>query len=283
MFGYVRVAEDELLVKELKLYKDCYCALCKQIACFSQPARLLLSYDMTFFVLLSEIAVQDTDKQCRHRFLRRCKRQCGDIKLQYIASFSIIMQYYKLQDDVIDGKKSRRFVMNMIESGFEKVSRIYPELAAQAKSGLETLRTLEQEKTTDLDALENSFCGIFRELYRNTPYADDCTELRGQIAFHIAAWVYWFDMLQDVDEDKKSGNFNAILLGDESVMITRITERLTAHLEAAETLCEALPHSRFVGIIRNIIAYGLPMQMQVKHEQKAERCRRKKPTARVRK
>ena len=46
MFGYVKISEDELLVRNLKRYKSAYCALCKQMGCYSQLSRMMLSYDM---------------------------------------------------------------------------------------------------------------------------------------------------------------------------------------------------------------------------------------------
>lgn len=49
MFGYVKVVEDDLKIKEYKRYKKYYCDLCRHIANYSQIARLMLSYDMVFF------------------------------------------------------------------------------------------------------------------------------------------------------------------------------------------------------------------------------------------
>ena len=66
MFGYVKVYEDELLVRNWKRYKHAYCALCRQIGCYSQAARMMLSYDMVFCVTLAEAAIPDEDRHCRH-------------------------------------------------------------------------------------------------------------------------------------------------------------------------------------------------------------------------
>lgn len=61
MFGYVKVAEDDLKVKEYKRYKKYYCDLCRHIANYSQIARMMLSYDMVFFSLLLE---PDATSEC---------------------------------------------------------------------------------------------------------------------------------------------------------------------------------------------------------------------------
>lgn len=74
MFGYVKVAEDDLKVKEYKRYKKYYCDLCRHIANYSQIARMMLSYDMVFFSLLLE---PDAANECTmsKKEIRRCRKK----------------------------------------------------------------------------------------------------------------------------------------------------------------------------------------------------------------
>ena len=53
MFGYLVAADGVLEDVQLKRYKAVYCGLCRSLErCFGQGARLTLTYDMSFLVLL---------------------------------------------------------------------------------------------------------------------------------------------------------------------------------------------------------------------------------------
>ena len=53
MFGYVRVYKEELRVREYETYRGVYCTLCRALGKrYGVFARLILSYDMTFFAIV---------------------------------------------------------------------------------------------------------------------------------------------------------------------------------------------------------------------------------------
>lgn len=261
MFGYVKIVEDELLVKQHKLYKNCYCALCKQIGCYSQAARLLLSYDMTFLALLQEPIIPDLQKHCKGKWHRHCKKCAGDKKLQYCAAVSIILQYQKLQDDVIDGKKGRRLIQLAIQKGFMRAKHDYPEIEASISESMAALLDLEKESCNDFEMLEASFCSMFSNMFYNAPYRDEYADIKAEIAYHVAAWIYLFDMVQDYEEDRKTGNFNVLLIKEPGAARNELNNRLIMHLEKAEQLCGVLPYNDNTAIIQNVITLGLLRQM----------------------
>lgn len=264
MFGYVRISEDELLVRNWKKYKNAYCALCKQIGCYSQAARVMLSYDMVFCVLLVESDIPPEDRKCRRKWLKSCKKCCGDKKLQYMAAVSIILQYHKLKDDFIDGKRNRRFLMKAIERGYRKAKEDFPEIESRVAATMVRLVELENKKCTDWETLDRCFSNILYDVFICAPEKDAFSEVRGRLSRHVAAWVYWFDMLQDLEDDRKEGAYNSILLHEnEPEAIKHIHELLIKHIVEAEALCELLPYSDEIEIIRNIITVGLPKQMRV--------------------
>jgi len=261
MFGYVRIVEDELLVRQHKIYKNCYCALCKQIGCYSQISRLFLSYDMTFLALLGDPIIPDLSKRCKGKWHKHCKKCAGDEKIKYCAAVSIILQYQKLNDDVIDGKKGRRFIRRAIKRGFLRAKEDYPKTESMIANAMANLLTLEKEHCTDFERLEESFCSIFSNMFIDAPYSDSYIKIKAGISYHVAAWIYLFDMFQDVDEDRKAGNFNVLLLKDEVEARKELQSRMIMHLEKAEELCETLPYTDNTAIISNIITLGLLKQM----------------------
>lgn len=261
MFGYVKIVEDELLVRQHKLYKNCYCALCKQIGCYSQAARLLLSYDMTFLALLQEPIIPDIQKHCKGKWHRRCRKCAGDEKLRYCAAVGIILQYQKLQDDVIDGKKSRRLIQFAIQKGYHRAKRDYPEIEASIEEAMEKLVILEKERCDSFEALEACFCSIFSKMFKEAPYQDEYADIKAEIAYHVAAWIYLFDMVQDYEEDRKSGNFNVLLIKENGNARAELNSRLAMHLEKAEDFCNVLPYNDNTAIVQNVITLGLLHQM----------------------
>lgn len=262
MFGYIKICEDELLVKHHKKYKNAYCALCKQIGCYSQVSRLMLSYDMVFCVLLSGPIIPQDNQKCKRKTLKRCKKCFIGEELRYWAAVSIILQYHKLHDDVIDGKKSRRFLMYAIENGYKKAQKDFPIIDEKIRETLNQLIELETEKCVNWELLDSCCPTIMQDAFLCSPLQDDFTSIKGQIAKHIAAWVYWFDMLQDLEEDRKDENYNILLYLPEDEAKERIYQLLINHLCAAEKLCNLLPFSDEISIIQNIICLGIPNQMK---------------------
>ena len=68
MFGYIRVRESELRVRELSLYRAAYCGLCRSLGreC-GQVSRIYLSYDLTFMALVRAALAGETFRVGEHR------------------------------------------------------------------------------------------------------------------------------------------------------------------------------------------------------------------------
>lgn len=263
MFGYVKIAEDELRVREWKVYKSYYCSLCRNIAIYSQLARLMLSYDMVFFALLIEAVLPPANEGCKRKLFRKCKKECADKKLDYIAAISVILLYLKLQNDYLDGEKKKRYIMYAIESGYKKASATYPEIASTFQNAMSKLYGLENQKFCDFLMLEHAFSDCFAEVFMQPEFKDEFAEIRGEIAYHVAAWVYWFDMYLDVEKDRKRGDFNAILFcGNENKNRETVKQMILGHVSKAEELLQALPYSSNLEIVQNIISVGIPVQMR---------------------
>jgi hypothetical protein len=261
MFGLVKIAEGELKVKEWRLYKAYYCSLCRQIANYSQFSRLLLSYDMVFLGLLLGTQLQDENERCKSKFLRRCRKRCGDERMDYTAAASIILQYQKLKNDFIDGEKKKKYAMYAIDAGYRKAARTYPSMSHSISESMRQLYALEDCKCSDYPALQDCFADMMSSIVISAPISDDTLDIKAKIVYHVAAWVYLFDMLIDIEADKKSGDFNAILLNGAVDAQNDVLDILTGHIHDAEQLSRLLPYSEEVAIIQNIISYGMPMQM----------------------
>lgn len=69
-------------------------------------------------------------------------------------------------------------------------------------------------------------------------------------------------MLQDVELDRSSGDFNAILLQEnETDARAEILDLLDGHVRQAHDILNMLPYNENTPIVKNIILLGLPMQV----------------------
>ena len=176
-----------------------------------------------------------------------------------------MLQYFKLQNDYVDGDKKKKFLMAAIEKGYRLAAKDYPEIDSKIAAAMENLYQLESSRCRDLDTLEECFASIFSDAFMTAPISDEYIPVKAEIAYHVGAWVYWVDMLNDLEDDRKSGDFNAILLYQSwQEAEANVRKRSLEHLEKAAALVELLPYNNQSAIIQNVVSLGLPMQMRPK-------------------
>ena len=268
MFGYIKIDKEELKLKEYRVYRSYYCALCKQISMYSQLHRLMLSYDFTF---LSMLVNADVNKvfECKKQKSGKCHGssvcfgKCnGDEKLKFISAFSVIMQYLKVKDDVIDGNAGRKLLLLLLKNGYNKAKNDYPALSKLAETQMAKLLELEKANCGDLEMLESCFADIFKEGILQIQSMDDQTrDICSKIAYHISAWVYLIDMFDDIDKDIKNNDFNPLKHIEREKAKGIILEKTISHLETALKLSKVLPYSDTTPIINNLLNFGLPKEM----------------------
>jgi len=261
MFGFVKIAENELKVKEWRMYKAYYCKLCRQIANYSLFSRLMLSYDMVFLAMLLGTQLHEEKEQCKHRVIRLCRKRCGDLRIDYTAAVSVILQYQKLKNDVIDGDTRKKYAMYAIDSGYRKAAKRYPNVDCSINDSMKQLLLLERSRCANYALLQDCFAEILSSVVKSAPIDDELLEIKAKLIYHVAAWVYLFDMLIDMDVDMKSGSFNAILLNGGKSVQNDVYAILSSHIHEAELLSNLLPFSDEASIIQNVISFGLPLQM----------------------
>ena len=104
MFGYVRPYKSELLVREYEQYKSVYCELCRELGkSYGWTARFTLSYDCTFYALLSlavtEAKVTLHQGRCTVNPMKKCSFiESGGEDYKKAAALSVLLTYHKLRD-----------------------------------------------------------------------------------------------------------------------------------------------------------------------------------------
>lgn len=111
MYGYIRFYKAQLSAPDYERYKSVYCSLCHALADnFGQLPRFMLSYDLTFMVLLAEaltVFPQAGDalwqpERCLEHFGKKTAVAHHWSFLDYAANISVLLAEQKLLDDQTD-------------------------------------------------------------------------------------------------------------------------------------------------------------------------------------
>lgn len=114
MFGYIVPDKANLYVKDFQVYNAFYCSLCKALSREgNQLTRLSANYDATFFdifihsLLRKEVAIKS--ETCMIAMKKKNVVKIDDLTIR-VADVAVLLLYYSLTDDILDGKKSRRII-----------------------------------------------------------------------------------------------------------------------------------------------------------------------------
>jgi hypothetical protein len=261
MFGYVVINKSELRLREYEEYRSYYCGLCRELKKrFGISGQITLTYDMTFVLMLLdslyELPVQTGTTRCAvHPLCRQPVRRSE--ATEYASDMNLLLAYYKCMDDWKDEKKATRYAYaRVLSPSVQKVSARYPDKDAAIQSCLKELSQLEMAGEMDLDQVSGASGRMLAEVLA---YRQDMWEehLR-QIGFYLGKFIYIMDAYEDVEEDRKNGNYNPF---SEAYIMNGFEESVRRILLMMMTeVCkefEKLPILRHGEILRNILYSGV--------------------------
>lgn len=268
VFGYVRIQKSELLVREYDAYKSVYCGLCKQLGKdYSVFSRFILSYDCTFYaVLLMSLRRSCSgfkDGRCRFNPLKKCKFcQCGDDALSKAAALSIILSFYKLEDNIKDGGFFKKLGCGIIRPIFarrrKKAAKRYPEIDSFAAEMMTAQADAESSPDCSLDLAADPTATMLSNVMALEAEDETKERIYRQIGYYLGRFIYLIDAADDYSDDIKSGSFNPFKSIENNrfeVMNNNLSQAL-AMIYDAYNLLDLVD---FKGIIDNIIMRGLPL------------------------
>ena len=284
MFGYVTVNRPELKVKELELYRSYYCGLCAELhRRYGRKGQLLLSYDCTFLLILltGTYEPEETEK------LRRCivhpaivHRETSSRFTEYAADMNVLLAWLKAADDWRDEhKKSAKLLAMLLRRDYLKIREKYPR---QEKAVRENIKALYREEKRQakcghdpdsagaadsetvsriLERIDKTagYTGRFLGelcVVENDRWAED---LRGT-GFYLGKFIYLIDAYDDLEEDRKSGNYNVLLELERAIPESFEEYVKEILLDTAACCCrrfERLPIVKDVELLRNILYSGI--------------------------
>lgn len=270
MFGYVRPVMDKLTADEREAFQSVYCGLCYELArLYGFPARFLLSYDLAFLaMLLSEGEPQGAAFRCPCKRFCKKERVVTDSALEFAADATIILAYWKMEDEVADSGAVRslcyRVLRCLATPAYRKAARKRPSFAGSVEENLRLLCDLERQRVPSLDRPADAFAKLLSAAAGESG-GGTREAIHRQMLYHLGRWIYLIDALDDLQEDAAKGKYNPLIARFQlknGILDEDSQRRLVATLDhSVNLICSAWALSErgaWSGVLDNIIYFGLP-------------------------
>lgn len=277
MYGYIKPDKPEMKIKEYEVYRGFYCSLCGVLGKrYGFPARLLLSYDLTCFLIFC-LAVNNkkcsfTECRCPVNRAKKCMRACGnDAIFNYCADVTVILAYYKLKDTIADSgiiKKTAAYILLPYLSYLMRKAKKYnPETEKKAALFFAKQFRTENRPIADIDYAAEPTAEFTAMLA-----SDICDENKDEVysfGFMLGRYIYLQDAFDDIEKDIKSNSFNPFV-NCYNITINNIKEKAEKCSQTIElTISEIIDRykrnniEQYGEILGNIIELGLYKQLDI--------------------
>lgn len=268
MFGYVRPALDRLSPEQKQLYQSAYCGLCHTMGVrHGFWARFTLNYDLTLLAILlqgGQAHGRCTTHRCPAHPLRKVKPCLEGMGMEQAADMSLILTWYKLDDDVRDhgclSGLPYRLARSWFSRAYRKAAQRCPNFDLQVRQGLQRLTELEEERSPHLDETAHQFATILASAAQELEDAFQSRVLY-QLFYHVGRWIYLMDAWDDLDEDEAQGRYNPLhqrfqghAKQEREYIATTCSHSIRLSVNAARLL-DLGPWSP---VVENILCIGMP-------------------------
>lgn len=269
MFGYLQIQKSELKVCEYDSYKAIYCGLCKQLGKdYSFVTRMILSYDCTFYaMLLMSVGRSCTGfvrKRCTCNPLKKCNfALCKSDSYNKAAAFSVISAYYKLKDDITDGRFLKKFISYLVlplfshwrnkavkKYGFNEFDEFVSDMLSMQLED-------EASDASTIDSSAHPTALMLAKVFESEAKSETDKRIFYEFGYHIGRWIYLIDAADDLEKDIKNNNFNPFLRAGKTEF-DYIQSVLNQSLARAFDAYNLLNIVDFKGIIENMLLLGFP-------------------------
>lgn len=258
-------------IKDYELYRGIYCSLCRALGRnYSPLAQLFLSYDFALAAVLL-LAVRDdgcvfSKKRCPYNPSKKCMIcQSRDV-FDFCSHAVIITVYYKLLDTLRDkgfgSKIIAAFIFPIVWVMHKKAAKKSPETekieAELHKNQAET----EKKKSVGIDKAAHPSADALGKIFSVAAGVGNDSEIY-YFGYMVGRFVYIADAADDLEKDRKKGNFNPFInekisTPEERMSFAEKAEGMLNLTQAAvlESLDKIQP-KRFYEILENIVFDGL--------------------------
>ncbi len=276
MFGYVTANKKDLTPEQEARYRAAYCGLCDALKKrHGGLARLALSYDFAFLVLLLDSLYEPQRTACSARCAMHplcARRHEASEFTDYAADMTILLFYHKCLDDWRDERKPiSRAAASLLRKRYERVAQAYPDQCAAVEASLAKLCEIEQSRNAPADGAATAFGEITAALF--APRKDMWEEKLRAFGMALGRFLYVMDAWDDCGRDVRRGSFNPL---SSDFGAPDFDARCRAILDALMRDCaaafERLPLVEDIALMRNVIYSGVWTRFEIKRAR--ERGRR---------
>ena len=214
MFGYICINKQELKGKDYDRYRGYYCGLCRKLKKrYGRTGQMLLNYDMTFLIILLEGLYEKEETEERHRCIAHPMekhRQILSELTDYAADMNVLLSYHKALDDWNDEHSIlKRILARKLSGSYYELKGKYPRQARALEENIRKLAQAERSGCEDLDYVAGLTGSFLAELcvWKEDEWAG---ELR-MLGYYLGKFIYLMDAFEDMEKDRKSGNYNLFL------------------------------------------------------------------------
>lgn len=269
MFGYIRPFKPHMRNFEYEIYSSFYCGLCKELGKkYGQIFRMTLSYDFAFLGLLYNAYHSKCNtikkKRCIVHPIKKKNCVCCGENLDYTCATAVISVYHKICDEIADrGVFSSvffRLLRRFMKKSYRKASEKYPEIAKKTELYMNLQTEIEREKTSSIDRACEPTAQIMANIAKNISTDESDRKKLSGFGYHLGRFIYLADAYDDIEKDKKKGNYNPLLLNFDTVSEAKnfAMQNINLSLGQAAEFYSKLNISKFRDILDNVIYLGLP-------------------------
>ncbi len=268
MFGYVRAVPSLLDPQDAQRYEAIYCGLCRTLGNrYGKTAQLILNYDFVFLALLLAQPEETGPFPCCTCPIHPWKKKAcwlGSPALAAAADATVILTWWKLQDGLQDGgageRAKSRLAALALRKHYRRAAAFRPDFDETVRACLAQLHQLEAENVPSLDRPADTFARILQAAATDLHPAARAHGVE-QILYHVGRWIYLADAWDDLEEDRKQGNYNPLLarFGDRAAQAQEdLRETMHVSLGLAKTAYSLLDWGEWEGLLGHILSTGLP-------------------------
>lgn len=281
MFGYVKPDKPELKIKDYETYKAIYCSLCRTLGKeYGLLARFLLTYDAAFYALLKKSVLQSKPDcaykgVCRFNPLKKCNYIDTDSYLKDGAALTVIMFYYKVIDNINDGKPLKRLAARLvypyIKIKFNKAVKKYSKYNDIIKVSTDEQARIENEKTDSIDIAAHPTAVSLQKIFSDGIEDETQKRIVERIGYCLGRWVYLMDAFDDLENDIKAGAYNpfalkykldkSFLTGDNKAIEDDIIKSIRLTANETGLALELLDKNCYKPLIENIVFDGMEAEL----------------------
>lgn len=219
MFGYVTIYRKGLAKEDLDRYQAYYCGLCQALGNrYGLSGRMALSYDLAFVSMLLSALYEPQTQFALGRCVPhplRCRPRASNEFQEYAADMTVLLAYYNLMDDWQDEHRRASFRQaTKLQPFLHDIQKRWPRQWGVVTEQLAALRLLEASGSHELDALCNTFGTLLGAVFDCRH--DEWSSVLQAMGHGLGGFIYLMDAYDDLEKDRKKGQFNALqALADE--------------------------------------------------------------------